>query len=97
MAIFSDSFCTEGLRQRGKRRGKPVCARGSNRTSSRGVPCQVNPRARATENQPNKLLERQHEWLDAGAAQAAVRADSDLEPVGEVHGTANSGRKGSGR
>jgi hypothetical protein len=45
-------------------------------------------RARESENQPNKLLEQQpNEWMDGGTEQAAVRADSDLESVGAVHGT----------
>lgn len=49
-------------------------------------------RARESENQPDKLLEHQrNEWMDGGAAQTTVGADSAMEAVGEVHGAANVG------
>lgn len=49
-------------------------------------------RARESENQPNKLLERQHrDELDGRATQTAVGADSPVETVGKVHRPADSG------
>ena len=42
------------------------------------------------ENQPNKLLEQQHnEWLDAGTAQATGNGNSTVEALGAIHGTKN--------
>jgi hypothetical protein len=50
-------------------------------------------RARESENRPNKLLEQQHgERLDPGAAQTTLGTDPALATVGEINGTANTGR-----
>ena len=55
-------------------------------------PQQVNnapaeaPRARETENPPNKLLEKQpNERMDTGAAQAAGSGNSPVEALGAIH------------
>ena len=59
---------------------------------------QINNTAKPShtwENQklPNELLENtEHEpdkWLDRGTPEEAIRANQDLETVGEVHGTKN--------
>jgi hypothetical protein len=56
-------------------------------------PAAETSRARESENPPNELLEQQYgERLDGGAAQAAVRADSAVAAVGEIHRTADGGR-----
>lgn len=49
--------------------------------------------ARESENQPDKLLEQQgNEWMDGGAPQATVAANSAVAAVGEVHRTPNGER-----
>lgn len=62
-------------------------------------PAQDQPsRARESENQPNKLLERRHgERLDAGAAQATVGADPAMATMAAVNGASNGARQGAGR
>jgi len=48
-------------------------------------------RAREIENQQSKLLEAQHgEWLDTGAAGAAVGADKAMAALGEINGAENN-------
>jgi hypothetical protein len=52
----------------------------------------VAPRARESENQPNKLLEQQrNEWLDGGTAQAPVSSNSSVEALEVVNGTEDGG------
>jgi hypothetical protein len=49
--------------------------------------------ANKIQNAPNKLLEEQYEkWLDAGAMQAAISGDQNMEAMGSIHGTTNSRR-----
>ena len=50
-------------------------------------------RARESENQPNKLLEQQHDRrLEPGTAQATVGADPAMATVAAVNGAANAAR-----
>jgi len=52
-----------------------------------GAPSQ----AREIDNQQSKLLEEQHgEWLDTGAAGAAVGADKAMAALGEINGAENN-------
>jgi hypothetical protein len=63
-------------------------AHGPQQINNVATPASDSFRTHESENQPNKLLEREYEeWLDSGAMQAAISGDSSVEALGAVHGT----------